>query len=110
MSPDPSVLVVELDRAFVENVSLFSRIASLIDKATLNDAPRYKLKRLTFGYDVSIQSAIPGTISPFLNSDFVIERRAGAPIGQNRFFSQARLTTHEHIRLLEEIERAATQT
>ena len=48
---------------------------------------------------------IEGRAAPVNPTNFRIERRAGVPYEQNRYFCQANTTTEKHINLLEEIER-----
>jgi hypothetical protein len=55
---------------------------------------------LIFGIDTT---ALP--LSKQLFSGFYFERKVGAPFSENRFYSKAPLPTHQHLALLEELEK-----
>ena len=67
----------------------------------------FEIKRLAFGGgDVpNPQMQLQPTIEAIERSDFLMERRAGAPYEVNRYFCAAPIKTAEHIKVLELIER-----
>lgn len=66
--------------------------------------------RESYGRDVEIKAsqvtfaADPTTLPQHTRFNFIIERRAGRPYTENRYFSGAPLSTRKHIELLRELE------
>jgi hypothetical protein len=100
-----SSLVVHFERDFESLVRGLSEVQKVILEAVGKTRPEeMALKRLGFGPET------PGTyITVSLENidkiDFVIERRAGHPFSENRYFSAAPVQTADHIRALEQIEK-----
>jgi hypothetical protein len=101
-----SALVVQFDRDFESSIHRISELQAIImDAVGKSDPTQMAFKRLAFGPES------PGT---FLNvdldnidkTDYLIERRAGQPFSENRYFSSAPLQTQKHIQTLEQIEKA----
>jgi hypothetical protein len=68
----------------------------------------YNIKRLSFGYGVPI--AVPTlALDISENVDFALERRAGHPYSENRYFCTAPLSTTEHIKIMEELEASLSE-
>jgi hypothetical protein len=102
-----SNIVVEFDRGIEEYLSKLSRMETAIHKARDPNLPRLRFKRLGFG---AKGGAVPES-DPFTavqEAEFLIERRAGIPFNQNRYFCSAPMITADHIRTLEEVEEIAT--
>lgn len=98
-----SNLVVEFDRAFEEYIEKLSHIERAINNYRAIQFPRFKFKRLGFGSKAGgVPQADPITMVE--EAEFLIERRAGRPFEQNRYFCSAPMITDEHVRVLEEIE------
>jgi hypothetical protein len=87
----------ELDRAMAAFDGLKKDLSSAIGKI--------------YGWDVDIETsrvalaADPSKLPPLTTVDFTIERRAGRPFSENRYFSVATVTTDSHLSLLEAFER-----
>jgi hypothetical protein len=99
-----SNVVVEFDRGLESYIDMLARISYIINDARTGKPP-FNIKRLAFG-----KSDVEQTIDPILaveNSDFLIERRQGAPYEINRYFSSAPMSTSDHLRVLEQIEAIA---
>lgn len=98
-----SSVIVEFERGLEDYISALTKIQELItpvcNQALQIDQPM-KIERLTFGHDATL---LP---SSKVSGNFLIERRVGHPFSENRYFCGAPIRTTEHIRLLEEIERA----
>jgi hypothetical protein len=66
---------------------------------------------INYGLNVDIEtsrvalSADPSKLPPLTTVEFTIERRAGQPFSENRYFSVATLPTTSHLSLLEAFER-----
>jgi hypothetical protein len=59
-------------------------------------------------FNINIDKAtIPARLGPINPSIFNIHRRVDVPYAQNRYFSQANMTTEDHIALLGEVEKLA---
>jgi len=67
----------------------------------------FEIKRQAFGGGgvPNPQMQLQPTIEAIERSDFLMERRAGAPYEVNRYFCAAPIKTAEHIKVLELIER-----
>jgi hypothetical protein len=60
----------------------------------------FQLTGLTFAADHTLMPP-----SKQLFSGFVVERKAGAPFSENRFYSKAPLPTEKHLELLSDLEK-----
>jgi hypothetical protein len=60
----------------------------------------FEVTGIGFGADLT---ALPPSKQLF--SGFAFERKAGAPFSENRFYSKAPLPTHQHLALLDELEK-----
>jgi hypothetical protein len=58
----------------------------------------------TLKFEIGGLSFWPDQAAKFAPSPFIIERAAGIPFSENRYFSRAPLETDEHIELLKQIE------
>lgn len=56
------------------------------------------------------KTTLPGRLGPINPTIFNIYRRLDVPYAQNRYFSQANMTTNEHLELLGEFEQLAART
>ena len=99
-----SNIVVEFDEGLELYIQKLSAIAEAINRARPK-LPEFNLKRLAFGGP----NWIPATdqVTTIESAEFLIERRAGTPFGENRFYSSAPMNTADHIRVLTEIEEIA---
>lgn len=100
-----SNLVVEFDKGLEDFFEPISRIMSAINYAR-PEKKRLNIKRLGFGE----MDVVPPPTDPLViieKADFVIERRAGRPFEENRYFCTAPMATEDHIRVLERIESVA---
>lgn len=90
-------LGAELDRAMAAFDELKEALSSAMEK--------------NYGWGVDIEtsrvalSADPSKLPPLNTFEFTIERRAGRPFSENRYFSVAPLPTTSHLSLLEAFER-----
>jgi hypothetical protein len=103
-----SNVVVDLDQSFTTETPTFSVVGNLIDEI-LGTKNKYYLKRLAFGIDSSVSPQSATSVKQFIGSDFMIEARANFPLGSNRFFSSAPLSTNDHVQYLERLEKAAIE-
>jgi hypothetical protein len=100
-----SNIVVELNPGLENRIEVFSRIENILNTAIKRRRMPFKIKRLSFGFgDIIIPSDV--TMETLEGSDFVIERRAGEPYEDNRYFSSAPIQSTRHIQLLGEVEKA----
>ncbi len=83
--------------------ALFGRFAEMQELMSAAYEHRYKVKR---NYETSKLSIAvdPTTVPQFTNTEFLFDRRSGAPYSLNRFFCVAPLPTPEHIAFLEKFE------
>jgi hypothetical protein len=98
-----SVVVVQFDSGIEERISAIGKIEAILNRTMTRRASPFKIKRLAFGYGDPIQLAM--AIENFDNADFVIERRAGEPYSENRYFCGGPTRTDDLIEILELIER-----
>jgi hypothetical protein len=97
-----SQLIVEFDTRLVALIPLFEKISALINKETgqLYETPvAMDFGRIDFLFDkekAGINYAAPR---------FLIERRAGVPFAQERYYCSASMHTDSHLRILAEIEK-----
>jgi len=90
-----------LQAKFEEIERLQKIINGAIDRPNLP----FEIKRLAFGAgDVMIPQQLAPSIELIEQSDFLIERRTGAPYEANRYYCAAPMKTAEHVALLEKIE------
>lgn len=100
-----SVVVVEFDAQVTTSIRVFEAMSQRFS-ATLKNSygvePNIDLTRIVFGSDLKPSHDLH-------KSEFVIERRAGQPFIENRFFSMAPVRTETHLELLEAFEREMTR-
>jgi hypothetical protein len=100
-----SNIVVEFDNGLASYIKKIGKINSAINNARPGKSP-FDTKRFAFGIG-DVEMTNDGVVN-VERSDFVIERRQGAPYDRNRYFSSAPMTTSDHIRVLEQIEAIAS--
>lgn len=98
-----SVVVVEFAVDFAKRMSAIQEIQTIISD-TIKNAEPYRLKTLTFAADAN-ETVNQNSIRQLILPDFAIDRRANSSFDQNRFYCAAPLSTSEHLRVLEQIER-----
>lgn len=97
-----SQVVVEFDTRLAALVPLFAKIGAMINKETgqIYETPVFMdFGRIDFLFDkekAGIEYAAPR---------FLIERRAGVPFSQERYYCSASMHSDSHLRILEEIEK-----
>jgi hypothetical protein len=106
-----SAMIVQFDVRFEEKIPALRRILGIVNGGRGDAEGEFQMQRLSFGTGKKQQQAFP---LPFLiaqsqielieSAEFLIERRAGAPLSENRYFCSAPLRTADHVRTLEEIE------
>jgi hypothetical protein len=99
-----SNIVVQFDVAIEEKLETISMIETFLAREIPRQSFPFKIKRLIFGdgEPVAIPTLAMETIE---NSDFIVERRAGEPYSENRYFCAAPVSTSAHIRILEKFEK-----
>jgi hypothetical protein len=104
-----SVVVVEFEKQLSQMLPAIASIQELLSR--FHGADPFELLRISFSQGTggmpNVQS--PNPLDGIEKSDFTIERRAGSPFSENRFFCTAPLRTNDHIRILEEIENALSR-
>jgi hypothetical protein len=96
-----SGLIVEFERAAESSLDKLNQINKLLSDAIHSAygwTYEYNLQRLAFAVD-------PKLLPQFRQTQFYIERSLNTPYADNRYYSGAPLSTEEHIKLLETIER-----
>jgi hypothetical protein len=96
-----SSVVVEFDVEFSKAITVFDELREGLTtaiKKNYGDDPEINASKITF-------SADPTTLRPQTTFEFNIERRAGRPFSENRYFSSATLPTASHLDLLGAFER-----
>jgi hypothetical protein len=91
-----SSVIVELDHSIDDYLSMIEGLRddfSSLVKDHYGKTNLIETTRLTIAAD-------PMTLPPHTNFNFSIERRAGVPFSQNRYFSAASLSTAAHLDLL----------
>ena len=101
-----SNIVVEFERGIEEFIQKLARMEAAINEKRNPKLPRLKFKRLGFGAKGGTP-AETDPISAVEEAEFLIERRAGSPFEQNRYFCSAPMLTDDHLRVLEVIEMIA---
>lgn len=99
-----SNVVMQFDSGIEERISAIGKIETILNRTMTWRASPFKIKRLAFGYGDPIQPTSMA-IENFDNADFVIERRAGEPYPENRYFCGGPTRTDDLIEILELIER-----
>jgi hypothetical protein len=98
-----SNLVVQFDLPLEEKLKGLMKIEAFLGREIPRNSGPFKIKRLAFGYGEI--AAVPiFSFEMIEGSDFVIERRAGEPYSENRYYCAAPTSTTEHIRILEVLE------
>jgi hypothetical protein len=100
-----SNVVVEFDSGLEEYLEPLSKMIVAINDARSGRSP-FNIKRLAFG-EPDISPPPTDLLVIIERTDFVIERRAGRPFEENRYFCSAPMATEVHIRTLERIEAIA---
>ena len=103
-----SNITVEFKGGLQEKIEGIKKLQSIINREISRPSLPFEIKRLAFGGgDVPNPQLLQlqPTIEALEHSDFLLERRAGAPYEANRYFSVAPIKTADHIKLLELIER-----
>jgi hypothetical protein len=98
-----SNLVFQFERGLEHYLEILTKIQKAIApamRASVGVELDPMFERLTFAFD---PLALPS--SKVQAAGFIIERRAGVPYSENRYFSGAPIRTQDHIRLLEQIEK-----
>jgi hypothetical protein len=82
--------------------------SSLLEKiaGAFSFEAKAEFSRIDFNADKTTLSYRARSINP---TNFSIERRTDVPYDQNRYFSQANMTTEKHIEFLEQFERLAAK-
>ena len=88
-----SQLVVESKSGLLRISQAISEISAELAKIT---GRSFEAIALTIGYDLTVPAEGVGP--------FILERRAGVPFSEDRYFSSASLTTEAHVRLLNRLE------
>jgi len=97
-------VVVEFKKSIEAFIKPFNKMREVINDVYNNKIESHILK-LVFAPDPLLaQPKIPAQLP--VPNEFIIERRIGTPLEQNRYFSSAPLSTEEHIHILERIEKA----
>lgn len=100
-----SNMVVEFEPGLEKKIAAFDRANTLLNEQIPRKNFPFLLKRLAFGSGDVQLTPNPFAIDDIPNMDFTIERRAGEPYSSNRYFSGAPISTREHKRVLEMLER-----
>jgi hypothetical protein len=101
-----SAVVAEFEDEFVRCIGAADTLQRIVNTALERDGEPYRFKRLTLGPDSSNDVGPPVSIEHLIPREFSIERRVNTPLEKNRFVCAAPLPIDEHLRLLEEAERA----
>jgi hypothetical protein len=97
-----SNVVVEFDDNLVKYFVKIGKIEQLINDVSKINKP-FKIKRLAFGTEV-LATPPADPLVMIETADFLIERRVGRSLEENRYFCSAPMRTSDHIRALEQIE------
>jgi len=104
-----STIIVQFDERFEEKISALRAMIGMVNAARNSKEDDFQLQRIAFGLGKRPQQ--PNLFIQQSQIDFVeaaeyaLERRTGVPLSENRYFCSAPLSTADHIRTLEEIER-----
>lgn len=99
-----SQVVCQIEPSIELRLKEIGIIENLINKHIPRPDMPFKIKRLAFGGGDISPFFMPTSMDAIEHADFIIERRAGEPYSENRYFSSAPLRTAEHLALLEEFE------
>jgi hypothetical protein len=102
-----SALVVKFERNFEDYIAPLRAIREIVQSA-MGRADGVAVKRLSLGPSGDAGPFV--TIDSIEVSDFIIERRAGSPFSDNRYFTIAPVTTESHLEMLQRIEDAIPAT
>jgi hypothetical protein len=97
-----SDIVVQFDSSVDDRIEGIKKIEEILSREIKLPGFFPSLKRLGFGQGDVTQGVSFELVG---KSDFLIERRSGADYSQNRYACSAPLTTAEHVRVLEVLER-----
>jgi hypothetical protein len=103
-----SNLVFQFERSLEDYLRTLKEIQKIISpsmRAGVGVELEPMFERLTFAFD---PLALPA--SKAQTPGFIIERRAGVPYSENRYFSGAPIRTRDHIHILERIEKVLEGT
>ncbi|MGB9114379.1 hypothetical protein, partial [Bradyrhizobium sp.] len=103
-----SNITVDFEGGLQDKLEGIKKLQSIISREIVRPSLPFEFKRLAFGGgDIPNPQLLQlqPTIEALERSDFLLERRAGAPYEANRYFSSAPMKTADHIKLLESIER-----
>lgn len=96
------------ERSLAEQLKVLKPLAGFITKLVrgygFTACPDYEPSAVYLFFDNSKL-----TNPPTFAGSFLVDRRAGAPYEENRYYSQAPLKTHDHIAALGELEKALKQ-
>jgi hypothetical protein len=98
-----STIIIEFDNPVSRLIEGHEKITAALNRSLSQvysgDIPPCVFSRLDFSSDPTERG------SPIPTPRFVLERRGGVPFGQERYHCAAPMRTHEHLELLETIER-----
>jgi hypothetical protein len=97
-----SNIVVQFESGIEERIEGLKKIEVFLAREIPRRGAPFKIKRLAFGYGNPIPTL---TLENIENSDFALERRGDEPYSENRYACSAPVSTSEHIRILEAMER-----
>jgi hypothetical protein len=93
------VLPEPLSHHFDEFRSMAQAITTLVRGYGQKDCPLFEFT----GFSINIDAVGHSELSP-MPQPFVVDRRAGSPYAENKYFSQAPLRTQDHRAVLEQLE------
>jgi hypothetical protein len=99
-----SVVVVEFEKQVSEMLPGIASIQKLV--SSVDSAAPFELLRISFTRGTGGMPNVPSLnpLDGIEKSDFTIERRAGSPFSENRFFCTGPLRTNDHIKILQDLE------
>ncbi|MFO1036900.1 MAG: hypothetical protein U1E45_08650 [Geminicoccaceae bacterium] len=98
-----SNIIVEFETGAIDRITKLDEIASLISKTV---SSTYKLELEYVPTRIGFSQDVVNLPSKSAYSEFVLERRAGLPFENNRFFSSAPFPTTIHLEVLQAIEKS----
>ena len=101
-----SGIVVQFDVSLEEKISGLGVVGEILDRAIPRENKPFKPKTLSFGFGDPLTPQALNSVEAANVADVTFQRRAGEPYSENRYFCSAPLSTRDHLRMLEEIERA----
>lgn len=96
-----SNIVVQFDKGLEGYINKLSSIAGIINSKRGKES-EFNIKRIGFG-PVDMPHT-PDPLSTIEAAEFLIERRAGRPFSENRYFCSAPFSIGDHLAILERIE------